>query len=278
MKVSSMKDDLKLLFSDEYKISDSDYNTLSEILISNNLSELAFDGGLVQLIKLLYENGASLPISVNYLQYLWKNRYFDFNFVKSLVPLVSNGLIRLRKVNKDKLQSGKILHNMSVENENQDKFVVVYGTDKFSDIYSSFSDVLRNYKFELKSFIGEGVSIAPAKIRSSIDRLNRLLVNMKIGVTIESFMQDTSKGIDELNLIFKGISDYDINDTSIQRIVKKGTSKVSYIKSLEVYRESKNELFVGIEMVSQSSYKELPMSLFNAIHELELNGITSEEE
>ena len=73
MVVSPIKDSLKLLFSDEYNISDSDYRALSEILVSNGLSENAFSGGVVQLVKLLYENQIKLPASLNYLQDAWSS-------------------------------------------------------------------------------------------------------------------------------------------------------------------------------------------------------------
>ena len=206
MVVSSMKDNLKLLFSDEYKISDSDYNSLSEILISNGVSEIAFDGGLVQTIKLLHETGAKFPMTVNFLQYLWKDNFITYNFIKSIVPLVSSGIFRLRKVSKERLLSGSILNDLSLEDINQDKFVVVYSTEKFNMIYKQFSSILSKYKFELKYYLNEGVSIAPQRVRYFIDRSNKLLSNMRVKASVESYMKDDSEGNEEVNIILSGTS------------------------------------------------------------------------
>lgn len=278
MVVSSMKDNLKLLFSDEYKISDSDYNSLSEILISNDVSEIAFDGGLVQIIKLLHETGAKLPITVNMLQYIWKSKLISYNFVKSLVPLVSNGIIKLRKVNRERLTSGKILHDLSLENLTQDKFVVVYSTQKFDVINKQFTEVLSKYKFELPYYISEGVSAEPQKVRAFIDRSNRLLSNLKIKLSVESYMKDDSEGVEEINIIASGTSDYDIKPSEMQRKSRQNLNKISYVISSEAYKESKNEIFIGLSLKIQSSYKELPMQLFNFIQDLEINGISTSEE
>ena len=278
MVVSSVKDNLKLLFSDEYKISDSDYNSLSEILISNGVSEIAFDGGLVQTIKLLHETGAKFPMTVNFLQYLWKYNFITYNFVKSLVPMVSNGIFKLRKVSKEKLKSGKILNDLSLEDENQDKFVVVYSTDKFNIIYKQFSSILSNYKFELKSYLNEGVSIAPQRIRYFIDRSNKLLSNMRIKASIESYMKDDSEDIEEVNIILSGTSDYAISSNDIQRKSKKYLNKISYVNSSEIYKESESELFLGLTLSMQNSYKEIPIQIFNLVHDLELNGVSTSEE
>lgn len=278
MVVSSMKDNLKLLFSDEYKISDSDYNSLSEILISNDVSEIAFDGGLVQIIKLLHETGAKLPITVNMLQYIWKSKLISYNFVKSLVPLVSNGIIKLRKVNRERLTSGKILHDLSLENLTQDKFVVVYSTQKFDVINKQFIEILSKYKFELPSYISEGVSTEPQKVRAFIDRSNRLLSNLKIKLSVESYMKDDSEGIEEINIIVSGTSDYDIKPSEMQRKSRQHLNKISYVISSEAYKESKNEIFIGLSLKIQSFYKELPMQLFNFIQDLEINGISTSEE
>ena len=278
MVVSSVKDNLKLLFSDKYKISDSDYNSLSEILISNGVSEIAFDGGLVQTIKLLHETGAKFPMTVNFLQYLWKDSFITYNFVKSLVPMVSNGIFKLRKVSKEKLKSGKILNDLSLEDENQDKFVVVYSTDKFNIIYKQFSSILSNYKFELKSYLNEGVSIAPQRIRYFIDRSNKLLSNMRIKASIESYMKDDSEDIEEVNIILSGTSDYAISSNDIQRKSKKYLNKISYVNSSEIYKESESELFLGLTLSMQNSYKEIPIQIFNLVHDLELNGVSTSEE
>lgn len=272
--VSSVQDSLKLLFSDDYKISDSDYKSLSEILLSNRVSELAFESGLVQIIKLLHETGAKFPISINFLQYLWKEHFVDFNFVKMFIPLIQNGILKMSKVSRKTLESGKILHDISTEDATQEKFVAVYSTVKFDSIYNPFSEILGKYKFALNSFLNEGVAIAPQKVKSFVDRSNRLLQNMNIKISIESYIKDSETASEEINLLISNTSDYDLKNKDIQRLVKKYIGKLNYVLQTEAYKESKDEIFLGIKLLMRSDYKEIPMQLFSLIQDMEVNGVS----
>lgn len=274
--VSSVQDSLELLFYDDYKISDSDYRSLSEILLSNEMSELAFDSGLVQIIKLLHETGAKFPISINFLQYLWKEHFVEFNFVKMFIPLVQNGILRISKVNRKTLESGKILHDISTEDTSQDKFVVVYATDKFNLIFNQFSSILSKYKFALSSYLNEGVAIAPQKVKNFVDRANRLLQNMNIKISIESYIKDSEMSSEEINLLIDNTSDYDLKNNNIQRIAKKYIGKLNYVLQVEAYKESRDELFLGIKLLARGDYKEIPMQLFSMMQDLEVNGVSTD--
>ena len=64
----------------------------------------------------------------------------------------------------------------------------------------------------------------------------------------------------------------------MQRKSRQHLNKISYVISSEAYKESKNEIFIGLSLKIQSSYKELPMQLFNFIQDLEINGISTSEE
>lgn len=277
MVVSSLRDDLKLLFSDDYRISDSDYNVLSEILVSSNISDIAFDG-LIQTIKLLHDTGATLPISVNLLKHLWEEQYIGYNFVKSLVPMSDNGFIEIKRVATSKLLLSKsILFDVNLEDTSLSHCAVIYPTDKFNILKSRVVDVLSKYKFKLNSYINEGVELIPQKVKSSIDKANKVLQDINVRISIESYMKDTSLGTEELNLVVSGVSDYTLKDKEIQRIISKNLKGLGYVTNVEAYKESKKEIYIGIIMKTQSSYNGLHTQLINAIQYLEVNGVKEAE-
>jgi len=273
MIVSSIKDDLEMLFSEDYQISDSNYKVLSEILLSNDVVTKAFDGGLVQLIKLLFEDNVYFPISVNTLRHYWDKKYLEFNFVKMLSSMISSGILRLRKSNKDVfLNSTTITKDLSVEDLNKEKFAVLYVTPKFTDIYDGFLGVLLDSK-RVENTITEGAKIAPVKIESVIDKANDLLKNLGISISIESYMKDTSMDTEETNLIISGTSPYTIKDKDIQRMAKRVISKLDYVSSVEAYKESDSELFLSIITKVSGTYRNLHKSIFEFIKELEVEGV-----
>ena len=278
MVISSLNDHLRLLLSSDYKISDSDYKLLSEILVSNDVESIAFDSGLVQIIKILHETGLKFPMTINFLQYKWKENFIEYNFVKSFIPLVSNGLFRLIHMGKETLKkrSDTITYDMNLEEMNQEKFVVVYSTPEFDVLYDQVSEVLSKYKFKLNSYIGEEVEIAPKKIRDSIEKLNKLLSRMSIKVSIESYIKDESVQEDEISLVISNISDYKMSNRDLEKFVRRYLDKVYYVMSVDAYKEVNNEMYIEITTKSQSSYSELTTALFNMINDLEVNSSQSE--
>ena len=216
MVVSPIKDSLKLLFSDEYNISDSDYQALSEILVSNNLSEDAFSNGVVQLVKLLYDNQIKLPVSLNYLQEVWSNSNMPIPLVKVIAPSIRKGTIKIRRVGKGMFFKHKSLTRANDEPE-QKKYIVVYNTDVLDNLYNGFSNILSKYKKKETSYIlTESVSIIPKKVSNFVDKANKLLSVYNISIDIESYMKDIANNLEEINLIVSGTSKYKLTNKDIQ--------------------------------------------------------------
>lgn len=272
MVVSPLKDSLKLLFSDEYNISDSDYQALSEILVSNNISEDAFSGGVVQLVKLLYDNQVKLPVSLNYLQEVWSTSNMPIPLVKVIAPSIRKGTIKVRRVGKDMFFKHKTIVRASVEPE-QKKYIVVYSTDVLDSLYNGFSSILSKYKKKVVSYIlTESVSIIPKKVSHFVDKANKLLSVYNITIDIESYMKDLANNLEEINLIVSGTSKYKLTNKDIQKRTK-GLRNVKCIHGIETYKESSSELFIGLTTSIETNYSDIPLQLFTFIEDLEVNGV-----
>lgn len=277
MVVSSLTDSLKVLFSGDYEISDSDYKKLSDILVSNNVSEIAFDTGLVQIIKLMYDNGYTTPISLDLVRKTWSKENIQFNFVKMLVPLIKEGIIKLRKINCEVFKEKDFITKEPGECFNGNELhVVVYGSKVFNSIFEGFKEILSNYQkreiTESVDIVNEGVS-EPSKVKNAVQSINKLASALRVNISIESYMKDDSTGVEEINLICSDTSRYTLKDSDIQKLANKFIKKVSYVSSVEAYKEGNSELFIGITLQAQSNYKDMVNAVYNLIYDLEVNGV-----
>lgn len=264
--VLSTLNNLKLIFSEDYNISDSDYKKLSDILIKNNLTANAFEGGLIQIINLLYKHHISFPLTMNLLQDMWSEEYIKFNFIKMLSPLIKDGVIKLRKVSDDTLRKRSNIMKLPEEPDTEIT-VVVYASDILKSVIDEFNIVFSKAQ---KSKISESTELVSSKIKGVIDKVNRQLSTLNISASIESYMKDDADG-EDINLIISGVSNYSLKSSEIQNKFKRVLGGLSYVNSVEAYKEGKNELFLGLSLKVQKDYKELIPRIFNILNDLEIN-------
>ena len=130
---------------DRYEISDSDYKTLSDILITKGLSGVAFDIGLVQLIYLMVKYNKRFPISITYLKEMWGYENIPYNFVSMVGDLLKNKVVSIRKLKKDTYIKDNSITKSNSEDLDKELFVVVYGTKDFNEIFKVFSSILNKF-------------------------------------------------------------------------------------------------------------------------------------
>lgn len=265
---SGFIDSLKLVLSDKYDISDSDYKALSDILISNGLSDRAFDSGLVEMIYLMMKYHHRFPISITFLKELWEYENVSFNFVKMIGDLMKNNVVSLRKVKRDTFFKSDSITKSNSEDLDRDIYIVVYGNDLFNSVFSSFDDILNK-----KSPVHESVSTLPKKYSDMVDRTSRLLKSLGVKIEVESFVGDSTLGISRLNLIISDTSKYSLKDRDVQRTAKKHI-KGSFVSDVESYKESESEIFLGIDLDNREiNYKGLSDNIYTFIEELEVKGV-----
>lgn len=269
--VSSFIDSLRLVFSDKYEISDSDYVALSDILISRNLSGEAFDSGLVQIIDLMIEHDYRFPITLSFLRELWESKHITYNFVKMLSGILKNGIISLRKMKRENVIGNDNITKSNLEDFNEDLIVVIYGSPIFNEILDEFKSILN--RAEMRD-ITEGVSFGvPKKVKDIVVKSSKLLKNMNINIDLESFTSDDVLKSARLNLVITDTSDYVCGDSVILRTAKKHI-KGKYVKGLEAYKEDRDSIFLGIDLdTSENTYSLLSDGIYGFIEELELEGV-----
>lgn len=266
---SSFVDSLKLVLSDSLEISDSGYKSLSDILVSQGLSDTAFDSGLIQMIHLMVKNHYRFPISITFLKELWETENTSFNFVKMVGDLLKNGSISLRKVKRETFYKDNSITKSDKEDKDKDLYVVIYGTKDFNKIFSEFERVFNNREVIQESF-GSNV---PKKINDILSRASSLLKNMDIGISLESYVEDSVLGVSRLNLIISRTSKYIYKDKDIQRVASR-VIKGSSVQGVESYIESDSELFLGIDLYSKDvSYRDLSDKIYSFVEELEVKGV-----
>lgn len=265
---SSFMDSIKLVLSDTYLISDSDYKKLSDIFIEAGLSESIFDSGLLELMFLSYKNQMYLPMSLDALKDLWGTEDVPIGFVKMLTHMVQTGVIRLTKVSKDKYYSDDRIRK-SVHDTDSDKIVVVRGTDSYNSIFNKFSEILD--KSSELSEITEGVDSIPKGLSNVISKSCALLKKLRVNISCESYYVDDVLKIYTLCLNISNTSNYNCKDFDILRIAKKYISKNKSVKSVDSSRDSKSEVYLEIVFSSLSEINGIPNAIYSFIEELELN-------
>lgn len=268
--VSSVLDNLKLIFSEDYNMSDSDYKKLSDILLQNNLTGNAFDGGLVQIIKLFHKRGISFPVTMNLLQDIWSSEYTKFNFVKMLSPLIRDGIIKIKKMSDKTLRSSTSILRLPEEPDGSGINVVIFSSDTLKRVVSSFNAILDEADSRKEIPVTEGVEIVPSKVKGFIDKLNRTLSTLNISVSVESYMKDDS-GIEDINLLISGVSNYNVSSSDIQNKFKRSLGRLG---SIDAYKESRTELFLGLSIPIQKDYKDISVKIFNVLNDLEVNCVS----
>jgi hypothetical protein len=266
---SGFIDSLKLVLSDKYDISDSDYKTLSDILISKGLSDGAFDSGLVQMIYLMIKYNHKFPISITFLKELWEYENISYNFVSMIGSLLKSSVISLRKIKRENFFTNDSITKSNTEDRDKDIYVVIYGTASFNEVFAKFKEVLNDNN----SPIQEGVLNLPKKYQSIIDRAYKMLKNLGVSISLESFVSDSALGTSRINVILSQTSKYKYKDRDIQRIASKHI-KGKAVKSVESYKESDDELFLGVDVYSsESDFRSISDGIYSFVEELEVEGV-----
>lgn len=264
--ISGFVDNLKLVLSDSYEISDSEYKTLSDILISNDLSDSAFDSGLVQIITLMIKYNHKFPISITFLKELWEYENISFNFVKMIGSLVKERVITLRKVKRETFIKQDNITKSNKEVFSNDIFIVVYGSEKFNTIFNTFNSILNKQAQEISESVVIGT---PKKIVNVMTRLNKLCKSLNIRSKLESYEDDEVLGRYRINIEFNNTSEYKLKDSEILRNAKKNI-KGKYVYELEAYMDTDTDLFLGIDVDRNSDLRDLADNIYRFIEGLEL--------
>lgn len=267
---SNFVDSMKLVLSDSYNIPDSSYKRLSGILLNSGLSEDTFDSGIVQLIHVMMKNKLTFPISISLLKSFWNMEGVAFNFVHTLSPLVVDGVIKLKKVKRDKfIKSDAIMKGNDEYDDDKDFYVVVYATEKFDSIYNGFEDILSKEKISEGAVIGGGV---PKKLKNILDKTAKLLNEFSIDIKEESYLNDDVTGIAKINLILSNTSEYTCKDNVIQRTAKKFIGKLDCVTGVESYADSETELFLNLDLkIKEKINQDLAYAITSFVKELEVN-------
>ena len=274
---ASVIDNFKILFSDEYKVSDRDYKVLSDTLISKGVTDEDIESGLISLVKILIEDNVYFPMTLGYLKYIWESAYTKYKFTDTLTGLVKSGYISLVKMSKDSARGilGNAIDTSDTDSITDGKLIVVRDSDKLNSVFEVVRDFTDKVKRIEESFLRdlyESVSIYPKAIQDIAVRLStRYLKDLKIKVSIESYVDEEVS--ESLSMIFTGTSDYSLKDKEIKKIADKYIKKLSMVKDLEVYKESSNELYLGLELDKSKDYKSLLDPIYRFISDLEINGV-----
>lgn len=267
---SAFIDSLKLVLSDNYEVSDSEYRSLSDTLLKAGLSDSdSFDTGLVQIIQLLIQYNQRLPMSLDCLKELWQSKHITYNFVKMLSELLKTKTISLKKVKKDKFFSNSKIIKSNSEIPDKEIYIVIYSTEKFDNLISAFEKVLTHPT----GIIPEGANSLPKKYQDMLAKLGKQLKTIDIYVSIESYVYDPMPGKASLSLVISKTSQYRYTDTDIQKLATR-LIKGSWVLSVESYKESKSELFLGLELVqSEINSTQLANMIYSFVDELEVQGV-----
>jgi len=268
---SAFIDSLKLVLSDNYEVSDSDYKALSDTLLKSGLSDSdSFENGLVQIIELLIHYKQSLPMSIDCLRELWQSKHISYNFVKMLSELLKTGIISLKKVKKSKFYKDSGIIKSNSEVPDKEIYVVIYNTPRFDTIFSAFEKVLK----KTTGIIPEGAEILPKRYQDILSRFSKQLKNLDILVSLESYVYDPMPEKATLSLILSQTSDYTYTDRDIQKLATRRV-RGSGVLSIESYKESSSELFIGIEFEnSKVNPTQVVNMLYSFVDELEVQGVS----
>ena len=274
---ASVIDNFKLLFSDEYKVSDRDYKALSDTLISKGISEDAFENGLISLVKILIDGDIQFPMTLSFLKILWEGEFSQYKFIDMLTKLVKLGYIKLEKVSADSRMNilGRDLKT-DVEDTfdvSNNKLLVVNGSDTLDSIVKEFRKFINDQKRINESImILEATHTYPSYVKDFVNRLTtRYLKEFRINVSVESYVDEGEK--ESLSLIFSNTSDYTLKDKEIKKLADKYIKKVSIVNDLDTYKESEDELYLGLELTKSKDLKPLLEPVYKFIDDLEVNGV-----
>lgn len=272
--ISGLLDSLKVALSDDYDIPDSEYNKLSGIFTNNGLSDVANDlFALPQFINCVIKNKVVFPVSYKYFLNLWKRDCSEFDFVKVLIPLLSNKIIRMVKVTDREYENDKIVKSFDDERVNG-KYLVLYGTDLLDKMVSEVEPIISVYRKEDYS-VNESTlpkTNTPKGLKDLYGKLSKLLKEMDIDIEFESFVLDADSDVIRVNFIISKTSKYACNDSEVYKIFKKYLKEKNIIE-IESYIEGKNELFVGLGL--RNGYKPLEIAdeIYLAVKELEVEHV-----
>lgn len=270
--ISSFIDSLKLVLSDDYDIPDSEYKKLSGILLDNGLSEKSFDTGVIQLAYLMTRYSYTFPISINFLRELWERKYVSFNFISMLATLVRDGYLKLRKVKREVYINSNTITKSSSDDLDSDIFVVVYDTDAMKSVINVLQTIVDTSEEKIsEGVIGYDIT-TPKTVRSMLDKLDSLMKDLSISVELESFVKDDVLKTQRINTVLKDTSKYNCTDAIMQRTAKKYLSKNRQVKDIEVYQDSSDELFIGLD-VDSGNLTGIADSIKDFVEDLEVNYV-----
>lgn len=272
--ISGLLDSLKVALSDDYNIPDSEYKKLSGIFTNKGLSEVANDlPVLPQFINCVIKNNVVFPVTYKYLINLWKKDYSDFNFTSTILPLITNMIIKMVKATEKEYSKDTVTKSFDDEKVN-DRYLVIYSTDLLDGLISEISEVIKPYRVENTSISESALPKGNVSkgLKDLYAKLSKLLKELSIEAEFESCVIDADTNVSTANFILKGTSKYSCNDKDVYKIFKKYL-KEKNIREIEAYIESSKELFVGLSLNSGYKPLEIADEIYLAVKELEVDYV-----
>lgn len=272
--ISGLLDSLKVALSDDYNIPDSEYKKLSGIFTNKGLSDVA--GSLLvlpQFINCVIKNNVVFPVTYKYLINLWKKDYSDFNFTSTILPLITNKVIKMVKATEKEYSKDTVTKSFDDEKVN-DRYLVIYSTDLLNGLVSEVSEVIKPYRVENTSISESALPNGNVSkgVKDLYAKLSKLLKEFSIGVEFESYVLDADINVSTANFILKDTSKYSCSDKDVYKVFKKYL-KEKNIKEIEAYIESSKELFVGLSLNSGYKPLEIADEIYLAVKELEVDYV-----
>lgn len=210
-------DNLKLILSDRYAISDRDYKVLSDILLSSEYSD-EVSVKILQIVYLLEVYNTKFPISLEYFKSLWDAEFNKFKFSDMLSKLIKSNVMSVRKVKEENFFKDESINKSSSDEEGRGVYITMYSSKKFNDMQNSICSLLKERK---KDIVSESVDLGKVsrEVKDFVKKLReRLLQNNGVQPIIEYFTKDDIKKETSIDLVLKGA---DINVSNVESLAKK---------------------------------------------------------
>lgn len=261
---SSFLDTLKVILSDTWEMSDSDYTKLSDIFISSGVSEFVLNSDVLQLFKVVVKSGDKFPICLDYLKSLWDSYHLPATITDTIIYLVTNNQAQVMKVTSKNTLSKYELEGQY--DEGSPVVPVVVLSPSMQEVFNQFY-----YVVSQSAIIGEsvvGMSI-PKKISEIPLRIEKYFEGTSVQAQIESYFVDDVLGTADVSLLIYHIDTDDVPQSDCVRILNKHLSKCSGFKQADYLLEENDVCILLKVVVSEVSTKDMADSLAEAIMELQ---------
>lgn len=238
------------LFCGGYNISDRDYMSLSDIILSFGLGELAQEGDLINLIILQDKYKFDFPCTHSYMKNLWEKEFRSISFNTILKKFVDYGLVRLQSVTQETLFGTDSIIKSPYDTRGYESYLVIYSTSILKDVLSRIKPFFSSRKpaklDEAYMPISKNCNTVLSKIKSEIG--NYL-------VDLQYCTQDDVLGNSEMGIVIKAkkLGDLTINDKELPRLASKLLGREQFLEDYEIYRDSRDSLYISLVVSNKAN-------------------------